>query len=284
MSTVVRQLKEVPEKSYISAVAFNNDVYTYTMTQNPTTLLITGILAANVSGATAVTCAAGTILRENGKKLYPRAHTGVTTLMVGVFWNSSKTDTTTSNMLSGFIDPNSPKFAVFSADRPNYMNVLPVDPTGGLPDQSAPSLTNGIVNLREDLTVGGNSSVSGNSLVSGTLSVTSASTLTGGLKVATTGTLITRILKGTMQAAADLSSQGANTPTGGSQILVCPLPVSASIDDSIIVNQRGDIGGWVQTSSWIEGGSARVKMMFQGSVPGQGAVSRPVFNFTLIQS
>jgi len=143
MSTVVRQLKEVPEKSYVASSPFNADVYTYTVTQSQTTFQTTGTLAANVAGATAVTCAAGTILRENGKKLYPGAHNGVTTLMVGVFWNTSKTDTTTSNMLSGFIDPNSPKFAVFSADRPNYMNVAPVDPTGGLADQGAPVVTNG---------------------------------------------------------------------------------------------------------------------------------------------
>jgi len=148
MSTVVRQLKEVPEKSYLAAVAFNADVYTYTVTQSQTTFQTTGTLAANVTGATALTCPAGTVLRENGKKLYPGAHNGVTTLMVGVFWNTAKTDTTTSNMLSGFIDPNSPKFAVFSADRPNYMNVLPVDPTGGLADQGAPVVTNGMISSR----------------------------------------------------------------------------------------------------------------------------------------
>jgi hypothetical protein len=145
MSTVVRQLKEIPEKSYVAAAAFNTDVYTYTVTKSQTTFQTSGTLAANVLGATAATCAAGTILRENGKKLYPGAHNGVTTLMVGVFWNTSKNDTTTSNMLSGFIDPNSPKFAVFSVDRPNYMNVLPVDPTGGLADQGAPVVTNGMV-------------------------------------------------------------------------------------------------------------------------------------------
>lgn len=148
MSTIVRQLKEVPEKSYVAAAAFHLDVYTYRVTQSQTTYQTTGTLTANVTGATALTCPAGTVLRENGKKLYPGAHNGVTTLMVGIFWNTSKTDTTTSNMLSGFIDPNSPKFAVFSADRPNYMNVLPVDPTGGLADQGTPVVTNGVISSR----------------------------------------------------------------------------------------------------------------------------------------
>lgn len=148
MSTVSRQFKEVPEKSYVAAATFNLDVYTYTVSRSATTFQTTGTLAANVTGASTTTCPAGTILRENGKKLYPAAHNGVTTLMVGVFWNTSKTDTTTSNMLSGFIDPNSPKFAVFSGDRPNYMNVLPVDPTGGLADQGAPVVTNGLISSR----------------------------------------------------------------------------------------------------------------------------------------
>ena len=148
MSTVARHLKEVPEKSYVAAAAFNADVYKYTLNQSTTTFQTTGSLTANITGATALTCPAGTVLRENGKKLYPGAHSGVTTLMVGVFWNTAKTDTTVSNMLSGFIDPNSPKFAVFSADRPNYMNVLPVDPTGGLADQGAPVVTNGVISSR----------------------------------------------------------------------------------------------------------------------------------------
>jgi hypothetical protein len=143
-----RQLKEVPEKSYIASTPFNADVYTYTVTKSTVTFQTTGLLAANVAGATAATCPAGTVLRENGKKLYPGAHNGVTTLMVGVFWNTSKTDSTVSNMLSGFIDPNSPRFAVFNADRPNYMNVLPVDPRGGLADQGPPVVTNGAIASR----------------------------------------------------------------------------------------------------------------------------------------
>ncbi len=153
MSTVSRQFKEVPERSYVATSPFNLDVYTYTVSRSATTFQTTGTLAANVAGASTTTCPAGTVLRENGKKLFPGAHNGVTTLMVGVFWNTSKTDTTVSNMLSGFIDPNSPKFAVFSADRPNYMNVLPVDPTGGIADQGPPVITNGqIVNRVVSLT------------------------------------------------------------------------------------------------------------------------------------
>jgi hypothetical protein len=134
-----RQVKEISFKSYVAAAPFNNDFFTYTVTMDPRTFKNTGALAA-VSGATAATCPAGRILRENGRKLFPGAHDGVRTLMVGVFDNQS--------MLSGFIDPNSPEFAVYNTDRPNYL-VDAVDPaTGGLTDQGPPVKTNGQIATR----------------------------------------------------------------------------------------------------------------------------------------
>lgn len=126
-------------KSYVAAAPFHNDFFTYTITTDRNTFKKTGALAANVPGATATTCPAGRILRENGRKLFPGAHDGVTTLMVGVFDNQS--------MLSGFIDPNSPEFAVYNTDRPNYL-VDAVDPAGGLTDQGPPVKTNGQVVTR----------------------------------------------------------------------------------------------------------------------------------------
>jgi hypothetical protein len=134
-----RQVKEISLKSYVATAPYNADFFTYTVTTNPSTFKKTGALVANVPGATAVTCPAGRILRENGRKLFPGAHDGVTTLMVGVFDNQS--------MLSGFIDPNSPKFAVYNTDRPNYL-VDAVDPAGGLTDQGPPVKTNGQVATR----------------------------------------------------------------------------------------------------------------------------------------
>lgn len=134
-----RQVKEISLKSYVAVAPFHNDFFTYTVTTDRNTFKKTGTLAANVSGATATTCPAGRILRENGRKLYPEAHDGVRTLMVGVFDNQS--------MLSGFIDPNSPEFAVYNTDRPNYL-VDAVDPAGGLTDQGPPVKTNGQVVTR----------------------------------------------------------------------------------------------------------------------------------------
>jgi len=144
----------------------------------PVTFVRTGDLS-RVTGATALTCPAGRILRENGKKLFPGAHpistvNGVaatfpdSTVMVGVFDNQSG--------LSGFIDVNAPMFAGFNGDRPNYLKDA-VDPVGGLTDRSAPTLTNGSVNVREDL------NVTGNSALTGTLRVTGATTLDGNATV-----------------------------------------------------------------------------------------------------
>ena len=134
-----RQVKEISLKSYVAAAPFHNDFFTYTVTTDRNTFKKTGALAANVPGATAVTCPAGRILRENGRKLFPEAHDGVRTLMVGVFDNQS--------MLSGFIDPNSPEFAVYNSDRPNYLADA-VDPAGGLTDQGPPVKTNGQIATR----------------------------------------------------------------------------------------------------------------------------------------
>jgi hypothetical protein len=138
-----RQVKEVSFKSYVATLAFNNDFFTYATSMDPKTFNTRGALTSNtalkngvVVSVAAGDCPAGRILRENGRKLYPGAHNGVSTVMVGVFDNQA--------MQSGFIDPNSPLFAVYSTDRPNYL-VDAVDPAGGLTDQSAPVLTNGSV-------------------------------------------------------------------------------------------------------------------------------------------
>lgn len=276
-----RQVKEIPARSYLSTAAFHLNFFTYTTSMNRDTFTKSGDLSA-VSGATSGTCPAGRVLRENGRKLYPGAHNistvnGVattfppSTVMVGVFDNQSG--------LSGFIDVNAPIFVLYNGDRAGYLKDA-VDPVGGLTDQSAPTLTNGSVQILRNL------DVSGNTALSGTLTVTGTSALNGGASVGSSGTLITRIKKGTMQAAANLSAQGANTPVGGSQILVCPLSLTTSINDSLIVNQRDDIGGWVQTGSWIDAsGNAYVKCLFQGcGAGGAGAITRPTFNYTLIQS
>jgi len=135
MSSVQSALAGQPRRQFVSSAAFNNDFFSYTLTTNPTTNVTTGDISANISGATAVTCPAGRILRESGLKLYPGVNVGVNTFMVGVI------DTVT--LLAGYIDPNSPIYAVYSTQLPGfYANGVDPGPQG-LPDEGPPVYTNG---------------------------------------------------------------------------------------------------------------------------------------------
>ena len=136
--------KNSPRRSYISVAAFNADFFTYT-TSMDANYVTQGTLTA-VSGATAANCPKGRVLRENGRKLYPSANPGVTTYLVGVF--DDKT------FLNGFIDPNSPVFALYNTDKPVYME-NGIDPgPGGLTDKGAPVFTNSIVEAGTTITAG----------------------------------------------------------------------------------------------------------------------------------
>ncbi len=134
------QLANNTRGSWISTTAFNNDFFSYTTTVNPTTFQTTGSLGA-VTGATSVNCPALRILRENGKKLYPEAHNGVSTYMIGVFDPIS--------FLSGFIDPNSSVFAIYNTNKPASLDTTllagGVNPNGGGADLAPPIVTGGTI-------------------------------------------------------------------------------------------------------------------------------------------
>jgi hypothetical protein len=137
-----RRTKEIGSLSYISTDTFNNNIFSYTVTNGPSPQFKKIGTLAVLSGATSVNCPAGHILRENGKKLYPDAHNGVTTYMVGVFDMLSG--------LKGYINPNDPMFAPYNTDRPLYQ-LDSVYTTSGTTKNLGPSvLTLG------DVTVGGN--------------------------------------------------------------------------------------------------------------------------------
>jgi len=97
--------------------------------------VLTGTLSA-VVGATAANCPANRILRENGRRLYKDANPGISTLLVGVYDAVSG--------LSGLIDPNSARFAVYNGDKSVFQD-NGVDPNGGLVDQGPPIYTRGSV-------------------------------------------------------------------------------------------------------------------------------------------
>ena len=132
MSTSVNtSYQPTPRRAYIAAIPFNNYFFTYVPAnlnlQTPISVL------TPVLGATANTCPVGRILRETGRKLYPGVNPGIRTPMVAVYDNIS--------LLSGFIDPNSAAFAVYSTDA-SYFAPNGVDPTTNQPDLGPAVITN----------------------------------------------------------------------------------------------------------------------------------------------
>jgi hypothetical protein len=149
-----------PRRSYITTTAFQNDIFQYTTTTNPTTFVVTGTLTslATVGTGTSANCPANRILVENGKKLYPSGlyqannttygapNPGVTTYMVGVYDPAS--------FLSGFIDPNSKVFAPYNTDKPDYVP-RGINPNGNTEvDQGPPVYTLGSVTAGTTVSAG----------------------------------------------------------------------------------------------------------------------------------
>jgi hypothetical protein len=138
-------------RSYLAVAPFNTDLFVYSTYINAN-LETLGTFVVNPD-ATSLNCPKGNVLHENGRKLIPGAYPGVTTYMVGVYDPQS--------LLSGFIDPNSPLFASYNTDKPNFITpTWGVDPgTGGgtTNDLGAPVYTNGTVEA-----LGGITSVTGN--------------------------------------------------------------------------------------------------------------------------
>jgi hypothetical protein len=128
-------LTNVPRRSYIAMNSYTSDLFGYSLTFNPTTFTNVGSLS-NL-GVPASSTLQGSILSETGKKLYPVVNAGVSTLMVSVYDQTSK--------ITGFINPNSPTFAIFSTDKPPYMG-QGVDPgTSGLSNLGNSIYTHGSV-------------------------------------------------------------------------------------------------------------------------------------------
>jgi hypothetical protein len=183
-----------PRRSYITTTTFHNDIFAYTTSFSYTTLTTTGTLTslATVGTATAANCKAGTVLRENGKKLYPPGmvtansttfngapNPGITTYMVGVY--------DPNTFLSGFIDPNSKLFAVYNSDKPEYVP-RGINANGNAEiDQGAPVYTIG--------------SITGNS-------VTATTTVTAGTGVVATAG---QVRAATVTALTTITGTGAQT-------------------------------------------------------------------------
>jgi hypothetical protein len=100
-----------PRRSYIAMSSYTNDFFSYSLTFNNNSYSYVGNLST--MGVPASSTLQGSILSETGKKLYPSANAGVSTLMVSVFDQTS--------LMTGFINPNSPAFALLTTDKPPYM-------------------------------------------------------------------------------------------------------------------------------------------------------------------
>ena len=137
--------QNVPRLSYLSVASYNNDIFKYSPTFENFTE--SGVLTP-VAGGNSSNCKKGRILRENGRKLYPGANPGVNVFMVGVYDEISG--------ISGFIDPNSPVYTVYSTSK-GYTIPLSTDPgPGGLFDQGMPILTNSSVEAGTFVSAGTN--------------------------------------------------------------------------------------------------------------------------------
>ncbi len=108
-----------PRRAYVTTGAFADAIFSYTTSTSVSNGQVntTGVLAA--LGASVVTSTynvAGTILRENGKKIVPGVNpitTGTVQYYVGVYHPVFG---------SGFIDPNNALFAVYNSDKPYIYN------------------------------------------------------------------------------------------------------------------------------------------------------------------
>jgi hypothetical protein len=108
-----------PHRAYVTTGAFADAIFSYTTSTSVSNgqVVTTGVLAA--LGASVVTSTynvAGTILRENGRKIVPGVNPitqGTVQYYVGVYHPVFG---------SGFIDPNNALFAVYNSDKPYIYN------------------------------------------------------------------------------------------------------------------------------------------------------------------
>lgn len=103
-----------PHKAYVTTGPFASAIYSYSVSTNFTNgqFVTTGTLTALGAGVVGVYNVAGTVLRENGKKLIPGVNPDITQYYVGVYH---------PEFGSGYINPNGPLFALYNSDTSNYL-------------------------------------------------------------------------------------------------------------------------------------------------------------------
>ena len=196
-----------PKRQYIATEQFANDFYTYT-TSTDANGLTTGSLT-QVVGATAATCPAGRVLRDSGKRLYPSAHPGVTYGMVGVF--------DPQTFLAGFINPNSPIFAMFNTDKVYFTDNVGDSKNSGYDSNLS---STGLVNEGNAVFTNGNV-ISGKQVYSDKRwSTTGAATATVGFPTASTINVAAGQLFYFVNPQADLTINALNCSTIGTHAYI----------------------------------------------------------------
>ena len=241
----------VPRRSYIAMSSYTADLFNYSLTFDATTFTNVGLLST--IGVPATSTLQGSILSETGKKLYPVANAGVSTFMVSVFDQTSK--------VTGYINPNSPTFAIFTGDKPPYMGQGTDPGTSGLANLGNSIYTHGSVIADGFGTYAGLLST-GTSLTVGTTArigqfISSPSTLTSHVFVTPAGTtpaaggasigrgaLVSGIL-GISTTAVQVSSiifLTANAQGSGSTIRVSSISAGANFS---VIGTGTDTFNWL---------------------------------------
>ncbi len=206
MSSVIASSGPRSKRSYLTMAEFSHDIFTYTTTFNERTRVTSGTLT-DFSGNS--NCPRGRFLYENGRKLYPDAHPGVNTYMVGVFDPVS--------FISGYIDPNSKIFTPMNTDKPVDTaamegadgGVFGINPNGNTEtDLAQPVFTRGDVLAEGNMDISGNAEIhknlivdlsghiSGNFDVDGTVDISGTTTMHSTLTIATGDlSVVTGVLK-----------------------------------------------------------------------------------------
>ena len=182
MSSVMSVKQGGPRRSYITLYPFNTGIFWYQTTTNGLVLGEPPNLFP-AEGATVENCPKGRFLYENGKKLFPTVHVGISTYMVGVY------DPVT--FIKGYIDPNSKLFSPMHQDKPstalpvteNNAITFGVNPENGEFDQGPGVFTLANSQFGANVDVGGAVTVDGNVDVGGAMVVDGNGTFRSDMRV-----------------------------------------------------------------------------------------------------
>jgi len=206
LSPIVQGIPPIPRRSYITTGTFHTDIFKYTSALNTSYVNVGTLTTLEALGTGNTTnCPGNRILRENGRTLAPDANP-ISFLVSGASPGSSAALTLQTVLvgvydansgLSGFIDPNSPKFQLYNGSKPNFQPDG-VNPVGGAKDN-----------------------LGANALVS--VSATTAAPSGGAVSVAldtTTAKVFKVTLGTTLTATTTITFTATSVPVAGSVIYI----------------------------------------------------------------